>query len=114
MNARFVKPEGWLSSSNLEVDGRTACELVVQGGVADAAWEVMSSDRSPGVTSLSFGVFAAYESCPATNTPLPGTVTVTGDLSPTYTSVAASSTLPIPRFLTSFSGIGVLFTIFRD
>jgi hypothetical protein len=113
MNARFVKPEGWLSSYNLEFDGRMACELAVQGGAAVAVWEVMSSDRSPGVTSLSFGVFAAYESCPATNTPLSGSVTVSGDFSPTYTSAVASSTLPIPRFATSFSGIGVIFTINR-
>ena len=112
-NAFFVKSEGSLSSCSL--DGRTACELVVRGCSAVAVWE-MTSGHCSGVESLDFGVFVAYESCPATNTPLPGVVTVNGSFSPTpqsgIMSSQASSTQPIPRFLTS-AFAAELFTIYR-
>lgn len=97
-DTRLIRPEGSPSSNNCEIGGRRACELVVQAGTAAAVWEMRSSYCLGSVGSLDFGVFVAYESRPAINTPLPGMVTVTGSFSPTYVSGAASSTLPIPRF----------------
>lgn len=110
-DTRLIRPEGSPSSNNCELGGRRACELVVQAGTAVAVWEMRSSHRLGSVGSLDFGVFVAYESRPAINSPMPGMVTVTGSFSPTHVSGAASSTLPIPRFSPSLASSAELFTI---
>ena len=92
IEAHLVKSEGSLSPDNWKFDGRTACELVVQSGWTEAVWQMSSSrtDRPSGVVSLDFGVFVAYESCPASNSALPCTTTVTGSFSPTFVSAFGS------------------------
>lgn len=108
MGAHLVPLEGSVSSDEWNFDGRKARELVVQGQTmsAEAVWQLGDSwkDHSTGVVSVDFGVFVAYESRPASNSPLPSTARVSGSFSPTPPSFSApaggvsSSTLPIPRF----------------
>jgi len=84
----------------------TAAQLPVVNGSATAVWEVT------GVNALSadnyyFVVWWRYVANAATNTPAPGTTTMTAGYAPTptglgvtaSTSATASQTLPIPRFI---------------
>jgi hypothetical protein len=74
-------------------------------GTGTAVWEVTATN--PGaIDTINFGVYASYSAAPASNSPTPGTFSVTMSFAPTpssglFTSTtgpAASSTLPIPRF----------------
>ena len=114
LEARLVKSESTVSSDNCEIEGGTACELVVREGSAVAVWQMIPSgpDRRWTMASLDFGVFVAYVGSPTSNSPLPGTTSVNGSFSPisppdrsggfSLSSLVrfslSSSVLPIPRF----------------
>jgi hypothetical protein len=84
-------------------------EVTIVNGTGTAVWEVVNTNPNT-VESLAFGVYISYTAATATNSPLPGTASVTLSYAPTATSGAASKTLPIPRF-TSGSFTGTVFTI---
>jgi hypothetical protein len=72
-------------------------EVSISNGTGAAVWEVVNTN--PNTTeSFKFSVYISYTAAVATNSPLPGTSTVSLSFAPTATSGAASSSLPIPRF----------------
>ena len=84
-------------------------EVTIVNGSGTAVWEVVNTNPNA-VESMAFGVYVSYTAATATNSPLPGTASVTLSYAPTATSGAASKTLPVPRFSAgSFSG--AVFTI---
>jgi hypothetical protein len=75
------------------------------GGVGTAVWEVVNTNPSA-LDTIDFGLYAAFTASSATNSPAPGSFTVTLSYAPTpssgaftaTTGAAASSSLGIPRF----------------
>jgi hypothetical protein len=75
------------------------------GGVGTAVWEVVNTNPSA-LDTIDFGLFAAFTASAATNSPAPGSFSVTLSYAPTpssgaftsTTGAAASSSLGIPRF----------------
>jgi len=75
------------------------------GGTGAAVWEVVATNPAA-IDTLGFGVYINYSAAPATNSPAPGTITVTLSFAPTpsggaftsTTGAAASSSLTLPRF----------------
>jgi hypothetical protein len=75
------------------------------GGVGTAVWEVINTNPSS-LDTIDFGLYAAFTASAATNSPAPGSFTVTLSYAPTpssgaftsTTGAAASSSLGIPRF----------------
>jgi hypothetical protein len=121
IEARLVKSESTVSSDNCEIEGRTACELVVREGSSVAVWQMTSSgpDRSWTVASLDFGVFVAYVGSPISNCPRLGVTTVDGEFSPAPPPggggfSSSSSVLPIPRFRGPYVPAAELFRIVHD
>jgi hypothetical protein len=119
IEARLVKSESTVGADNCEIEGRTACELVVREGSAVAVWQMISSgpDRRWSVAALDFGVFAAYVNCSKSNSPMPGATLVNGTFSPTPPPdriggfSLSSSVLPIPRFRGPYVPAAELFRI---
>lgn len=79
-------------------------EIPVVNGSATAVWEVLNTNPSS-QESFKFGVYGTYVSNVAQNSPPAGTATVNMSFAPTPPSftaaagAAASSSLPIPRFI---------------
>jgi hypothetical protein len=100
------------SSSGLT---RAVVELPVVSGSATAVWEVTAASPSA-QENFEFDVFVVYTGAPGTNTPAPGTTTVSmsfAPVPPAFTLAAgsaASSTLTIPRFADTSSATGI-FTV---
>jgi hypothetical protein len=86
-------------------------EVTIASGTGTAVWEVVNTN--PNLTeTFEFGVYISYTAATATNSPLPGSATVTLSYAPTSTSAVASATLPIPRFNTGSTPFtGTVFTI---
>jgi hypothetical protein len=97
---------GTLPAVNTDATGTVLAPVTVVAGTGTAVWEVVNTNPNT-AESFTFNVFLSYTAATSTNTPLPGTTTVTLSYAPTATSGVASSTLPIPRFSTGttpFSG----------
>jgi hypothetical protein len=79
-------------------------EIPVVNGSAQAVWEILNTNPATQETAK-FGVYATYSANVAQNSPPPGTATVNLSFAPTPPSfsassgAAASSSLPIPRFI---------------
>jgi len=79
--------------------------VTISGGSGTAVWEVVQQNPSA-LDSFNFGVYVSYTAAAATNSPTPGSMTVTMSFAPTptggqftaSTGSAASATLTIPRF----------------
>jgi len=79
--------------------------VTINGGSGTAVWEVVQQNPSF-LDSFGFGVYVSYTAAAATNSPTPGSLTVTMSFAPTptggqftaSTGSAASATLTIPRF----------------
>jgi hypothetical protein len=79
--------------------------VTISGGAGTAVWEVVQQNPSA-LDSFNFGVYISYTAAAATNSPTPGSMTVTMSYAPTptggqftaSTGAAASATLTIPRF----------------
>jgi hypothetical protein len=88
-------------------------EVTIVAGTGTAVWEVINTDPNL-AESFKFGVQISYTAATATNTPLPGTSTVTLSYAPTATSGAASGSLPIPRFsIGNFAGNSFIINVCR-
>jgi len=78
---------------------------ISSAGTGAAVWEVVQTNPAA-IDTLGFAVFINYSAAPATNSPSPGTITVTMSFAPTpsggaftsTTGAAASSSLTLPRF----------------
>jgi hypothetical protein len=90
--------------------GLGIAEVSISGGTGTAVWEVVNTNPNT-IETFAFPIYIRYTAAAATNTPLPGTSTVTVSFAPTATSGAASSNLPIPRFSSGNAGSGSIFTI---
>jgi hypothetical protein len=81
-------------------------EIPVVNGSATAVWEVVNTNPSA-LETFKFAVYTTYTSNVAQNSPPAGTATVNMSYAPTPPSftatagAAASSSLPIPRFISS-------------
>jgi hypothetical protein len=90
-------------------------EVSIANGTGAAVWEVVNTNPNT-MESLNFAVYVTYSANVAQNSPLPGTSTVNMSYAPTppaFTTtagVAASSSLPIPRFADTSSAKSI-FTI---
>jgi hypothetical protein len=84
--------------------GATFAPVTIVAGTGTAVWEAINTNPNL-AESYTFNVVITYAAATATNTPLPGSSTVTLSYAPTATSGAASSSLPIPRFsIGNFTG----------
>jgi len=78
---------------------------LTSAGSGAAVWEVVATNPAA-IDTLGFAVYINYSAAPATNSPAPGTVTVTLSFAPTpsggaftsTTGAAASGSLTLPRF----------------
>jgi len=78
---------------------------LTSAGTGAAVWEVVQATPAA-IQTLDFAVYINYTAAPATNSPSPGTVSVTFSFAPTpsggaftsTTGAAASSSLTLPRF----------------
>jgi hypothetical protein len=78
---------------------------LTSAGSGAAVWEVVATNPAQ-IDTLGFAVYINYAAAPATNSPAPGTVTVTLSFAPTpsggaftsTTGAAASGSLTLPRF----------------
>jgi hypothetical protein len=85
--------------------GVPLAQLAVVNGSASAVWEVVNTNPAT-QESLDFGVYITYTAAVGTNSPPPGTGTVSMSFAPNPTQGAfsatagpvASGSLPIPRF----------------
>jgi hypothetical protein len=74
-------------------------------GTGAAVWEIVNTNPAQ-IDTVDFAVFINYTAAPATNSPAPGTITVTLSFAPTpsggaftsTTGAAASGSLTLPRF----------------
>jgi hypothetical protein len=82
--------------SDSDLGAKTVAEVSLSNGTGTAVWEVLNTNPNSNET-FKFGVYITYSAATATNSPLPGTTTVTLSYAPTATSGVAS-TGPIPRF----------------
>ena len=79
--------------------------VTINGGSGTAVWEVVQQNPSS-LDSFNFGVYISYTASAATNSPTPGSMSVTMSFAPTptggqftaATGSAASASLTIPRF----------------
>jgi hypothetical protein len=92
-------------------------EIPVINGSASAVWEVVNTNPNA-LETVRFGVYITYTANVAQNTPPPGVSTVNLSFAPTPTAAfsasagaAASSTLPIPRFVADTAAARTLTTI---
>jgi len=106
-----------VAGTDSNADGTTFAPITKQpsavtlvNGSGAAVWEAVNTNPNT-IESFSFGVYISYTPNISTNTPAPGTATVTLSFAPTATSGAASSTLPIPRFSSGSLAAANLFTI---
>ena len=105
---------GTVPLAGTDVTGTVFSEVTIVAGTGSAVWEVINTNPNT-AESFQFGVAISYTAATATNTPLPGTSTVTLSYAPTATSAAASSG-PIPRFSTGntpFSGAFLTINVCR-
>jgi hypothetical protein len=92
------------SASGVTANGVPVAEIQLVNGSGVAVWEVVNTNINVNET-LRFGVYASYTANPAQNSPPPGTAGVNLSFAPAppaFTAgnaAAASSTLPIPRFM---------------
>jgi len=79
--------------------------VTISAGSGTAVWEIVQQNPSA-LDSFNFGVYISYTAAAATNSPTPGSMSVTMSYAPTptggqftaSTGSAASATLTIPRF----------------
>jgi hypothetical protein len=77
----------------------------IGSGTGSAVWEIISTNPAQ-IDTVAFAVYISYSASPATNSPAPGTISVTMSFAPTpsgglFTSssgAAASAALTLPRF----------------
>jgi hypothetical protein len=99
-----------VSSTDVPSTGNTPIvEIPVVNGSATAVWEVVNTNPNA-LESIKFGVYLTDTANVAQNSPPAGTATVSLSFAPTPTAAftsaagaAASSTLPIPRFIADSS-----------
>jgi len=92
--------------------------VTISGGSGTAVWEVVQQNPSA-LDSFGFGVYITYTAAAATNSPTPGSMTVTMSFAPTptggqftaTTGSAASATLTIPRFSDALSQTKTIATV---
>jgi hypothetical protein len=84
------------SLSNSSLGSSTVAEIPISNGTGTAVWEVLNTNPNSNET-FKFGAYITYTAATATNSPLPGTSTVTLSYAPTATSGVASTGV-LPRF----------------
>lgn len=115
-NTDFVTPAaftGSFSSGGFGLGGTSqGAQIPVIGNTATAVWEVQGANPLS-TDKYYFTIWFSYSASASTNSPAPGTATVTGSFAPTQSALAsafglsaanvaiASTTLPIPRFADS-------------
>ena len=104
------------STDNIQGGNIPLTEINVVNGTATAVWEVINTNPNANET-LKFGVYETFVSNVAQNTPAPGTATVNLSFAPSppafsaSSGAAASSSLPIPRFIADPNAARNIFNI---
>jgi hypothetical protein len=96
---------GYYSSAAVANSVPIAPVALSSAGTGAAVWEVVATNPAQ-IDTLGFAVYINYSAAPATNSPAPGTITVTMSFAPTpsggaftsTTGAAASGSLTLPRF----------------
>jgi hypothetical protein len=107
-----------VSSTDVPSTGNTPIvEIPVVNGSATAVWEVVNTNPNA-IEAIRFAVYLTSSANVAQNSPPPGTSTVNLSFAPTPTAAfsassggAASSSLPIPRFIADTSAARSLFNV---
>jgi hypothetical protein len=108
-SAQDLNNQAPVVASNADVNsGNTLLwEVPLVNGAGTAVWEIIQSNPAQQDSAI-FGVYTRYTANPGSNLPTPGTGRVNLSFAPTSTSTSASSSLLVPRFADTSSGIDLI------